>query len=181
MPDNDQTEALKPTLTPYFGREVTQAKIEIRNVGGGLQEALKFDPVELDHGEERWVALKVHVAALRFDEVKDSECLARVHIMRPVDDQISFLDDDPKLVGLVEKHIDGRVEKIRIAREREAGILTLLDGGGEGGEGEGEGEPFGHLPGERPDEADGSASGDDSTDDPTAPPGDVEDDGWEDE
>lgn len=149
------------SLTSFEGIEVTQAKIEIRNVGGGLQEAMKFDPVEIHKGQRRWVAVEVECDSVRFDPIKDSDCLARVHIMKPVDDKIGLLNDDPKLVERVKKHVESAVERTRLRKERAAGVMRL---GAEEGDSEGqEGEPFGHAPepieGEGPAEKEGPAEG----------------------
>lgn len=70
------------TLTPFDGKDVLSAGIAIRNAGDGLSEALSVDPQEFHHGEKVYVVLECEVDKVRFDPVKDSDGLRRVHVFK---------------------------------------------------------------------------------------------------
>lgn len=72
-------------LGTFEGHKVTAAGIEIRNAAGGLQDALKVEPVAWADDEEVTVLMRCKVKALRFDKIRDGEedtgLRRRVHIM----------------------------------------------------------------------------------------------------
>lgn len=108
-------------LTPIGGREVTQVGVEIPGAGGGLHDALAFDAIELDIDDEVYVVLKVRCAKLRFDPIKDSDCMRRVHIMKPVDGSGgAFIPEE-----IVSDYMEGHQEMIRLKREEAANIQRL--------------------------------------------------------
>lgn len=69
-------------LTPFDGKEVLSAGIAIRNAGDGLSEALSVEPQEFHHGEKVYVVLECEVDKVRFDPVKDSDGLRRIHVFK---------------------------------------------------------------------------------------------------
>lgn len=68
-------------LSPFEGKPVLSVGLEIRNAAGGLNEALQIDPAEWHHGERVTVVLDCDVSKLRFDPVKDTDGLRRVHVL----------------------------------------------------------------------------------------------------
>lgn len=79
-------------LEPFEGVPVLRAAIEIPSIAGGLREAMKFDPVQLHHDDEGYLALRFRVKKVRFDPVKDVEGLARVHVLEAV--EVSFVEEE---------------------------------------------------------------------------------------
>lgn len=69
-------------LTPFEGRDVVQTTIRVTNAGDGLSEALAVDPVEMHHGERRYLLIEAEVTRVHYDEVKDTDVLRRVHTLR---------------------------------------------------------------------------------------------------
>jgi hypothetical protein len=110
-------------LTSFENREVIKSKIELRGVGGGLNEAVDFDPIELAHGEERTIVMRVRCTKVRFDEEGDTDNkeLARVHVLKLVGGA-AFIDD-----AIVREHLDAQRERVERAREEKTGIQRLGD------------------------------------------------------
>lgn len=114
------TAVLARELTPFEGRSVTRSRIEIPGAAGGLQDALDVEPVELHHGEERFLLMKVETVKVRHDPIKDSDSLARVHVLKPVAGMSTFVD-----ATIAEKMLNEEVDRIRVAREEAAGVTRL--------------------------------------------------------
>lgn len=113
-------------LTPFEGVEVARSKVEIRGVGGGLQEALDFAPIELAKGQRVRVVLDLECAEVHFKAVRDAEVWHRVHVLRLADENSAALVDGD-LDLLVQKFLLGQGERIRLAQEQAAGIQRLDD------------------------------------------------------
>lgn len=80
------------TMTKFERRDVLGAGIEIPGAAGGLREPLKLDPVEMHIEETCIVILKLSVAKVRFDPIKDTDGgLTRVHVMNVV--EAAFADE----------------------------------------------------------------------------------------
>lgn len=105
-------------LTSFEESDVVAAAIEIPNAGGGFQEAMKFAPVELHHGQKVFVVLECEVRKVRFDPIKASDELTRVHVLTA--SAATMVDRD-----LVITHLDDQQERIRLAREAAEGIQRL--------------------------------------------------------
>lgn len=82
-------------LTPFEGKQVAAVGVEMPNAAGGLQEAMKFDPIEWHHGDEGYIVLHYTTKKVRFDPmVQDQvEPLRRVHVLHvteaaPIDSEI---------------------------------------------------------------------------------------------
>lgn len=69
-------------LTPFDGSTVLSVGIAVTGAGDGLSEALAVDPVEYHLGEIVHVVLECEVAKVRFDPVKDSNGVRRVHFFK---------------------------------------------------------------------------------------------------
>src|SRR5262249_14836962 len=109
MPDPESKE-----LTPFDGRQVLNATVAIRNAGDGLSQAMSIDPIELHHGEKVYVVLECDVEKVRFDPIKDTQALSRVHMLKAGTSVI--VDED-----LVRAHLDDMERRI----EEHAGITRL--------------------------------------------------------
>ena len=68
-------------LAPFEGREVIGASVAITRAGDGLSDALAVEPSEYRHGETVFVVLECEVGKVRFDPVKDTNALRRVHTL----------------------------------------------------------------------------------------------------
>lgn len=101
-------------LTPFDGKEVLSAGIAIRNAGDGLSEALSVEPQEFHHGEKVYVVLECEVDKVRFDPVKDSDGLRRIHVFKA--GTATIVDE-----SIVSTQLDNQRRKI----EEAAGVRRL--------------------------------------------------------
>lgn len=119
-----------PTLADFAGLPVVEAGIEIPGAAGGLQAAMKIDPQEFNHGERVAVVLDCIVQKVRFEPVdKDypDGPQRRAHVFAV--SGATMIDRD-----LVSSHLADQAERIRLAKEAEAGVSRLpFDDEGEHG------------------------------------------------
>lgn len=99
-------------LSPFEGRPVIRAAIEIPSAAGGLREAMKFEPVEFHHEEEVYVVLRCTVAKVRFDPIKDTDSLARIHVFAA--EEATFVDGE-----IVAEHLAAQRARLDAARQAE--------------------------------------------------------------
>lgn len=116
-------------LSPFDGREVLGAGVTIRNAGDGLSQAMGVDPVELHHSEEVTIAVRCVVDKVRFDPVKDTEGLRRIHVLKAGD--ASIIDD-----ALVAEALDA--QRVKIEEARGVKRLPFDPDNPEGGDDEGD-------------------------------------------
>lgn len=107
------------TLPPFEGRDVIRAAVEMPNAAGGLRDAMEFEPRTLHHREEGYIVVHFSVRKVRFDPIKDTEGLARVHVLDV--DEAAFIDGDVVESALAAQR--ERISALRDAadRQREAG------------------------------------------------------------
>lgn len=101
------------TLDDFEGQQVLAVGIEIPGAAGGLREALNVDPVQLHKGDVAYVLLKTTTGKIRFDPVKDTQGLRRVHILEVEE---GMLVDG----ALVDEHLAGqraRIAEAKLAKE----------------------------------------------------------------
>lgn len=111
-------------LSEFEGLPVVAVGVEMPNAAGGLQEAMKFDPVEWHHGDEGYVVLHYTVNKVRFDPVVrgDIEPLRRVHVLHV--DQAAPIESKH-----VADHLAKARDRIQKAKEEAEGTQRLpLDG-----------------------------------------------------
>lgn len=101
-------------LSPFDDREVIASGVEMPGASGGLNKALAVDELEMHHGDRVVIAVECEVVKVRFDQVKDTPALQRVHVMRV--DNAAVLEAD-----LVEEIL----EKQRIRVEEAQGVKRL--------------------------------------------------------
>lgn len=77
----DALAASTADLGSFEGADVLGVGIEIPSAAGGLRDALKIDPLVMHRGEERLVLLRTTVGKIRFDPVKDTKGVTRVHVL----------------------------------------------------------------------------------------------------
>lgn len=106
--------AAKKGLTPFEGRDVISARVAITNAGDGLSAAMAVEPTELHVGEKVYVVLECEVAKVRFEPVKDTGSMARVHVLRG--GAATLVDAD-----LVAEHLAAQRKRILEA----AGVVEL--------------------------------------------------------
>lgn len=114
----------KNPLGKFDGREVLKTSIAVTNAGDGLSAALKVDPKLLHLDATVYVVLQCEVAKVRFEGlgVKDSDGLCRVHTLRA--GAATLVDRD-----LVVEQLETQAERIKLAKEEEAGVRRLMDKG----------------------------------------------------
>ena len=98
-------------LEPFEGVPVLRAAIEIPSIAGGLREAMKFEPVQLHHDDEGFLALKFRVKKVRFDPVKDVDGLVRVHVLEAV--EVSFVEE-----ATVRDEMERRAAAVKAKKDR---------------------------------------------------------------
>lgn len=69
-------------LQPFDDHDVIASGIEMPGASGGLNKALAVDMLELHHGDRGTVVIEFEVVKVRFDRIKDTEALQRVHVLR---------------------------------------------------------------------------------------------------
>lgn len=69
-------------LGSFDGRDVLGTNVAITNAGDGLSKAMSVEPLELHLGETVYVVLECEVSKVRFDPVKDTQAVQRVHILK---------------------------------------------------------------------------------------------------
>jgi hypothetical protein len=111
-------------LGEHEGDKVLSVGIEIPGAAGGLREALKIDPVVKHRGDEVLVLIRAKVGKLRYDPVKDTNGVRRVHVLD--------VDSAALVEGEVFEHaLDEMAERIKLAVEAAQGIKRLDFGGDE--------------------------------------------------
>jgi hypothetical protein len=119
-----------PILSDFEGLPVVEAGIEIPGAAGGLREAMRIDPQTFHKGEQTFVVLECKVGKVRFDPI-DTDYLdgpqRRVHVFTVTN--ATMVDGD-----LVRVQLSDQAERIRLAKEAEAGVQRLpMDDEGEYG------------------------------------------------
>lgn len=119
-----------PTLQDFEGLPVVEAGIEIPGAAGGLREAMRIDPQTFHKGEQTFVVLECKVGKVRFDPI-DADYLdgpqRRVHVFTVTN--ATMVDGE-----LVKVQLADQAERIRLAKEAEAGVMRLpMDDEGEHG------------------------------------------------
>lgn len=115
----DTAPAIDPTILDDFeGASVISSGVEIPNAAGGLRDAMKIEPRQFHHGEKVYLVLECDVAKVRFDPIKDSSDLARVHVFTA--QHAVIVDAD-----LVRAQLEEQKSRILKAKEEAAGIQRL--------------------------------------------------------
>ena len=110
-----------PPLTEFEGLPVEEVGVEMPNAAGGLQEAMKFDPVEWHHGDEHFIVLRCQVKKVRHDPIEKDDFAGpqrRVHILH-VDSAA------PIEAKHVQKTLNAYQERIQKKKEQAAGVERL--------------------------------------------------------
>lgn len=112
--DNAPTPIGRKKLTAYEGKDVLSTSVAITGAGDGLSKAMSVEPVELHHGQRVFVVLECTTDKVRYDPVKDTEGLTRVHMLKA--GMATLVDED-----LVRDALDTQKRKIEAA----SGIMHL--------------------------------------------------------
>lgn len=103
-----------PQLTDFEGRDVIASGVEMPGASGGLNKALAVDGLELHHGDRVLLVVDTEVVKVRFDPVKDTDVLQRVHVLRV--DNAAQVD---------EQTVQDALDQQRIKVEEAAGVTRL--------------------------------------------------------
>jgi hypothetical protein len=71
-----------PVLSEFDGKKVLSTSIAITGAGDGLSKAMAIEPQEMHHGQTVIVVSECVVNKVRFDPIKDTDGLQRVHVLR---------------------------------------------------------------------------------------------------
>lgn len=108
-------------LGEFEGRDVLQIAVEVTNAGDGLSKSMAVLPLTLDLGDEGYIVLKYEVAKIRFEEVKDTDALKRVQVLRA--SAATLVDDE--VIPIVEKLIDEQAARVQAAEDAIKGQTTV--------------------------------------------------------
>lgn len=109
-------------LTEFEGLPVHEVGVEIPNAAGGLQEAMKFDPVEWHQGDEHFLVLRCAVKKVRFEPIEKDDfdgAQRRVHVLHV--DQAAPIE-----AKHVQKQLTEYQERIKKARDEVEGTPDLF-------------------------------------------------------
>lgn len=113
-------------LSTIHTGEVREVAVQITKAGDGLSDALKVNPIALDHGDEVFYLLRGRVSQVKFTEVKPgSEDLVRVHVI--VTQDITQVPEDLAVPVLRDAQVGLRKQLDEIAGRAQ---LPLGDEGG---------------------------------------------------
>lgn len=107
-----------PKLEPFEGKEVVKTSIAITNAGDGLSEAMKVKPTMMKLGQTVYVLMECEVAKIRHEELKDTDTLNRVHVLKAGAATIvtkKFAED----------HIKAQKAEIERAKDAAAGVERI--------------------------------------------------------
>jgi hypothetical protein len=116
--DTPRSNTAMTDLGNFDGKDVLRTTIAVTNAGDGLSEALKVDPKLMHLDEKVYVVLECEVAKVRFEPIKDTDAVSRVHVLRA--GNATLVDSD-----LVVEQLAEQAERIQRAKEAEAGISRL--------------------------------------------------------
>lgn len=112
-------------LKEFEGKSVTEVGIEIRNVSGGLQDAVKFTPVEWGQGEEHFIVLRCLVKSIDHEPIDKDDYAGdqrRVHVLTAAE---AF----PIAASVVEQAVEEKRNEIKKLKDEAEGTPALnLDG-----------------------------------------------------
>jgi hypothetical protein len=114
-------------LSEFEGKAVTEVGIEIRNVAGGLQDAVKFTPVEWEQGDEHFIVLRCLVKEIDHEPVDKDDYAGdqrRVHVLHAEE---AF----PIAAKFVKEAVEEKRAEIRKLKDEAEGVQSLDFGGGE--------------------------------------------------
>lgn len=111
-------------LGNFEGKEVLATSVAVTNAGDGLSEALAVDPQILHQGDRGAILLEYEVAKVRFDPVKDTSGLTRVHILKAKTGTLLDLEE-------AREKLDAQRARIE---EAEGTLQLPLDGPADDGE-----------------------------------------------
>lgn len=69
-------------LGRFDGHDVLGTNVAVTNAGDGLSKAMAVEPMEMHLDETVFVVLECKVAKVRFDPIKDTTGVQRVHVLR---------------------------------------------------------------------------------------------------
>lgn len=105
-------------LGEFEGSVVLGTAIEIPAAGGGLRDALAIDPQIMHKDDEVTILLRGPVGKIRFDPVKDSDGVTRVHVVGVA--QAAIVSGD-----VFDQTLASQAEKIALAKEAAEGTQRL--------------------------------------------------------
>ena len=82
-----------PELGDFEGKPVLVTSVAVTNAGDGLSAALGVDPQILHQGDRGAILLEFEVSKVRFEPVKDTNGLNRVHILKASTGTLLDLDE----------------------------------------------------------------------------------------
>lgn len=90
-----------PHLTPFEGQEVVAVGLIVTSLGDGLSDAVAVAPDELHHGQRIKLLVDAEVTKVRFDPVKDTNVLTRIHIAKA---STAALVEESAVAAIMERH-----------------------------------------------------------------------------
>jgi hypothetical protein len=79
-PMTDTAQQASP-LGDFEGLTIHSSGVEMPGASGGLNKALHVDALSLHHGDVGVIAIEYEVRKVRFDPIKDTDGVMRVHVL----------------------------------------------------------------------------------------------------
>lgn len=108
-------EATEPAFrfSPFEGLEVIGSRIEIRNIAGGLREAMDVAPIELHQGDEFDITLRCKTRGIRHDPAEKDEPDGQQYRVHIADASRAVIVDQ----SLAAAEFDAQAERIAQRKE----------------------------------------------------------------
>lgn len=103
------------TLGSHEGRTVSASRVSIKAVGDGLSAAMELDPIIAKVGDRVGVYIEGEVVDVHFPRMKDTEDVARTHIIKA---DTGVVMDTLEMATLIEDVKDRKL----LADETAAGV-----------------------------------------------------------
>jgi hypothetical protein len=101
-------------LGEFEGHPVLSSAFELPRAGGGLNAAIGIDNLLLHHGDEGYLVIHYGTAKVRFDPIKDTDGVQRVHTLNLL--MAAQIDGD---------YVQDALEKQRIRVEEASGVTRI--------------------------------------------------------
>ena len=105
-------------LGNFEGRDVIGTSMKVTRAGDGLSAAMALEPAIYHQGDEVTVVLRGRIGRVQFDEVKETDCLNRVHVL--VASDITVVEE-----ASINKILDAEKARLTKLREEAQGVSRL--------------------------------------------------------
>lgn len=117
------------SLPKFEKRTVRKAALTVQKTGNGLDEALGFEPIALNVGDEIWLVVKARIVAVdhKAENRKEpsNDDLIRVHVADAIEVAMIEHDEAEPLLKAADDRLAAHRLAASLAEEEAAGIQRL--------------------------------------------------------